>query len=122
MSKRDKALMKFVADHRKNRMIKQSVKNRVIIIQETLRDIEEGPEEMKLKRMNYKKLVHEMNEDMKALEHSEKPIVLFKESKEMMEQMKQETEKKLESVKKVVYPVWAIIIAFNSVLLIAYYY
>lgn len=54
MSKRDKARMKFVADHRKNRMIQSSFKNRAIVIAETLQDIDEGPEALKLKQLSYK--------------------------------------------------------------------
>ena len=44
MSRRDKARMKFVAEHRKKRMIQSSLKNKAIVFTEALKDIEEGVE------------------------------------------------------------------------------
>ena len=42
MSKRDKARLKFVREHRRNRMINTSVKNKIIFEREKIRDVEEG--------------------------------------------------------------------------------
>ena len=44
---------------------------------EKIKDFEEGLTGMR--KMTYKELVEDMNQDLKALEQIEKPIILFKE-------------------------------------------
>ena len=40
--------------------------------------------------MKYAELVEEMNKDLKALEHMEKPLTLYKDEKAMMAEAKKE--------------------------------
>ena len=70
--------MKFVAEHRKKRKANETLKNRVFVMQEKMKDIQEGPETFAYKQMSYKELVEEMNKDTRAIEGSDKPIMLFK--------------------------------------------
>ena len=61
MSRRDKARMKFVQEHRDRQLIKGSLRNRIIQEQEFMKDIEEGATTVSAKQMSYKQLVEEMN-------------------------------------------------------------
>jgi hypothetical protein len=70
--------------------------------------------------MTYNELVEDMNKDLKALAQIEKPIMLYKEEKAYVEAVKLEQDESLKIVKKVVWPLWAIFILFNSVLMYAY--
>lgn len=79
MSKRDKARQQFIRAHRKRQRINNSPR---AIIQEELdklRDAEEGIAQVK--QMNYQQLVEEINRDIKAIEHIEKPLMLYKDEK-----------------------------------------
>ncbi len=74
------------------------------------------------KKMTYHELVDEINQDIKALEHIEKPLALFKDEKAQMAEVKKEQEETLNKVRRVVYPFWSIAFVINGILLIGYYY
>eukprot|EP00347_Sterkiella_histriomuscorum_P009334 403341609 len=120
MSKRDKARQKFVREHRDKMLIKRSVSNSIIEQMEFIKDVEEGSHIHR--NMNYKQLVEEMNKDLKALEQQERPIMLYKEEKQMMEEVRKKQDESLNTVRKIVYPFWIVAIMVNSILLIGYYY
>ena len=74
------------------------------------------------KKMTYQELVDEINQDIKALEHIEKPLALFKDEKAQMAEVIKEQEETLNKVRRVVYPFWSIAFVINGILLIGYYY
>ena len=57
-------------------MQKESLKNRVIVEYERYQDIEAGLEADKTK--TYQELVDDINKDMKAIEHINRPLALYK--------------------------------------------
>ena len=118
MSKRDLARAKFIQQHRRNREIKSSLKNTIIVESEKLKDIEEGVAH--LKKMTYKEMVEDINRDIKALEQIERPVVLFKEEKQDIAERIQKQDESLTKLKRVVWPIWAIVIFVNSLLMIGY--
>jgi hypothetical protein len=118
MSKRDLARQKFVQDHHRRTKIKKSLKNQLILEREKLLDMEDGTAQ--LRRMTYKELVQDMNQDLKALEQIEKPVALYKEEKQEIAERMQKQDESLKKVKMVVWPIWTVVIIVNSLLLIAY--
>ena len=85
---------------------------------EKIKDFEEGL--TGLRKMTYKELVEDMNQDLKALEQIEKPIILFKEEKQEMAERIQKQDESLKKVKRVVYPAWALFFLVNTLLMIGY--
>jgi len=85
---------------------------------EKLLDMEDGTAQ--LRRMTYKELVQDMNQDLKALEQIEKPVALYKEEKQEIAERMQKQDESLKKVKMVVWPIWTVVIIVNSLLLIAY--
>ena len=57
-------------------MVKQSLKNRATVEYERFKDIEAGIEAEK--HMTYQELVEDMNKDLKAIEHINRPLALYK--------------------------------------------
>ncbi len=82
MNKRDLARARFVQNHRRNLEIKKSVKNQLILETEKIKDFSDDT--AALRKMTYKELVEDMNKDLKALEQIEKPLMLFKEEKQIL--------------------------------------
>ena len=70
--------------------------------------------------MTYKELVEDMNKDIKALEYIEKPLILFKEEKEMIAERVKKQDESLKKVSKIVWPMWTLIFFINTALGIAY--
>jgi hypothetical protein len=77
LSRRDLARARFVQQHRRQREIDRSIKNRITVEIEKMKDMNEGI--TSLKKMTYKELVEDMNQDLRALEQIERPLALFKE-------------------------------------------
>lgn len=50
----------------------------------------------------------------------ERPLQLFKDEAAQMAEIKKEQDESLNKVKKVVWPLWAVFITFNSILMYAY--
>ena len=86
MSRRDVARAKFMINFRNSQKIKNSYRNRATVHIEKMKDIEEMANAgvLRQKGMKYAELVEEMNKDLKALEHMEKPLTLYKDEKAMM--------------------------------------
>lgn len=118
MSKRDLARAKFIQKHRRALEIKKSVKNQLILETEKLKDIYDGT--MQTKGMTYKELVEDINRNLKALGQMEKPIMLYKEEKQELAEKLKEQDESLQKVKRVVWPIWAVVIIVNSLLMVAY--
>ena len=76
MSRRDLARQKFIQEFRRKQMQKESLKNRAIVEYERYQDIEAGIEAEKHK--TYQELVDDINKDMKAIEHINRPLALYK--------------------------------------------
>jgi hypothetical protein len=87
MSRRDIARIQFIQKFRKTQRIKNSVKLRLQEELEFMRDVEDGT--VGLKQMNYKQLVEHINQDLKALEFQDKPIMLYKDEQTTMQEIKQ---------------------------------
>lgn len=85
---------------------------------EKFKDLEEGV--ANTKRMTYAELVEDMNKDLKAIEQIERPVQLYKDEEAQMAEIKREQDESLNKVKRVVWPLWAIFITFNSILMYAY--
>ena len=83
MSKKDKARMEFVRSHRRKQQVVRSIKNQIIMEGEKLKDMAQGLSHTK--KMTYKELVEDMNQDLRAIQQIETPMMLFKEEKAMVE-------------------------------------
>lgn len=70
--------------------------------------------------MTYRELVEDFNKDLKALEQIEKPVMVYKEEKQMMAEKEQKQEETLKKVSRVVWPMWTLIFIINTALAIAY--
>lgn len=119
MSKRDLARARFVQQHTRNRQVLGSLKNTLVVESERLKDVHEGL--ANLKKMTYKEMVEDINQDLRALEQIEKPVALFKEEKQEVAERLQRQDESLKKLKRVVWPVWAVVIVANSLLMLAYY-
>jgi curved DNA-binding protein CbpA len=119
MSKRDLARARFVQQHNRKRQIIGSFKNTIIVESEKLKDVQEGV--ANLKKMTYKEMVEDINKDLRALEQIERPVALYKEEKQDIAERLQKQDESLNKLKRVVWPVWAVVILVNSLLMIGYY-
>lgn len=119
MSKRDLARRAFVRQHDRNRKMHSRPKHYIALNREKLLDIEDGS--MHHKGKSYKELVESINEDMKSLERIDKPMMIYKEEKQMTEEDKKVADEFLQKTKRVWYPLWTAIIILNSLALIAIY-
>ena len=72
--------------------------------------------------MTYQELVDDINKDLKAIEHINQPLALYKDEQAQVAEIKKKQDESLKKVKKVVYPFWAIAFAVNAVFIISYYY
>ncbi|TNV86325.1 hypothetical protein FGO68_gene2055 [Halteria grandinella] len=118
MNKKDLLRLRFVQQHRLKREGQRTLRNQITVEIEKMRDFQEGI--TATKKMTYAELVEDLNKDLKAIEQMEKPLQLFKDEAAQVAAIKKQQDESLQQVKKVVWPLWAIFITFNSILMYAY--
>ena len=119
MSRRDIARMKFVTKRRQRDKINSSFKLKFQEQRLKLLDVQEhGGMEQK----SYKQLVEEINQNYKRLENVDKPLQVYKDDKEVVQQIIKKQDETISRARKIIYPIFGIAFLINSLILIGIYY
>ena len=119
MSRRDIARLKYVTKRRRQDKINSSLKLRFQQERLKLLDIkEDGGMEQK----SYDQIVEEINQNYKRLENVDKPLQVYKDEKELVQEKIKEQDESLKKARRYIYPAFGIAFIINAMIIIGVYY
>mmetsp|Transcript_11968 Transcript_11968/g.20207 ORF Transcript_11968/g.20207 Transcript_11968/m.20207 type:complete len:340 (-) Transcript_11968:600-1619(-) len=127
MSRRDKARAKFVRDHKIKQLKKKNLRNVIITEQEHYYDFREQIDgfnhtlsSKSINKMEFDELVEFLNKDTKNLTalsgQKNAALQLFKEETQVVKEEEEKRDETVKEVKRVIYPIYLLFAAFISLI------